>query len=195
MARPPRPAPSAPAPCPPAYGLRPGASAAVGELARAIERILDAGPEAEVPARVREALRPVVRQPDLVAPVHQASDPERYRRHVLFADPRGRFTLLALVWLPGQGTAVHGHSAWGAVGVVEGTPNVAVYRCTEEGGRRVATLVRDVRCAPGEVSCVAPGYGDVHRIYNAGPGRVLTLHAYGRDLVQEPESINLVVAG
>lgn len=176
------------------YGPRPGVHPAISGLARRIDQILRTLPEQDVPQAVRDALAPVLEQSDLLS-AEQCQPGERsYRRHVLYGDPDGRFTILALVWMPGQTTPVHGHSAWGAVGVYEGSPNVAIYACDEQGGQRVAKVVRDIRCKSGDVSCVASGYGDVHRIYNASQARVLTIHAYGRDLIQEPESINLVVS-
>jgi predicted metal-dependent enzyme (double-stranded beta helix superfamily) len=176
------------------YGARAGLRAPLARFAAEVERIVEACEGEEVPRRVREALGPLLRQPDLLAPEHRAPAEGTYRRHVLYADPGGRFTILALVWKPGQTTPVHGHSAWGAVGVYEGTPNVALYACaTAADGHIEARLVRDLRCAPGETSAVLPGYDDAHRIYNGSDAMVVTLHVYGRDLVAAPESINLVV--
>ena len=39
-----------------------------------------------------------------------------------------------------------------------------------------------------------PGLADAHRIHNPGPGVALTIHVYGRDLVDDPAAINIVIA-
>ncbi|MAJ28453.1 MAG: hypothetical protein CMJ92_03520, partial [Planctomycetes bacterium] len=45
---------------------------------------------------------------------------QKYTRHLLHADPEDRFSLLALVWKPGQGTPIHDHPSWGVIGVLRG---------------------------------------------------------------------------
>jgi predicted metal-dependent enzyme (double-stranded beta helix superfamily) len=181
-------------PCTPreGYGAHSDAHAAICEFAARVDSILDAAGD-EVPVeKIAEALQPVLAEDGLLCPDHREGAEDWYRKHVLYACPEGRFTLLALVWLPGQGTVVHGHTAWGAVGVYEGTPNVAVYACEEsDDGRHEATLTKDVRCKRGDLATVRPGLCDVHRIYNDSDETMITLHAYGLDLVADPDAINL----
>lgn len=185
-----------PSPCTdPRYGRDPKTREAVCAFAAEIGKILETRPRGEIAAAVAAAMEPMLRQSDLLAEAHCLCQPETYRRHILFADPDRRFTILALVWRPGQETPIHGHRAWGAVGVYEGEPTVTIYDCTEvEGGGRAACLQSELRCAPGDTTFVQPGYGDVHRICNATEDRVLTIHVYGRDLVEDPSSINLLVS-
>ena len=45
---------------------------------------------------------------------------QKYSRHLVHADPDDRYSLLALVWRPGQGTPIHDHPSWGVLGVVSG---------------------------------------------------------------------------
>lgn len=183
------------APCPEGYGPSPRVRDVVCAFAKRTEEIIASLPREEIAPAVAEAMKPMLAEPDLLDESHCLCQPETYRRHVLYADPARKFTVLALVWRPGHKTPVHGHRAWGAVGVYEGRPNVAIYRC-EEGadGERCAEVTGDAECAPGDVTYVQPGYDDVHCIYNATEERVITIHVYGRDLVEEPESINLVVS-
>jgi len=115
---------------------------------------------------------------------------DSYRRHVLYADPLGRFTVMSVVWRPGQGTPVHGHTAWGAVGVYSGTPSVANYRLVRDGSVELAC---EAACAPGDVTCVQPGIDYPHRVYNASDALAITIHTYGRDLLADPASINIPV--
>lgn len=115
---------------------------------------------------------------------------DSYRRHVLYADPLGRFTVLSVVWRPGQGTPVHGHTAWGAVGVYSGTPGVANYRLVRDGAVEPAC---EATCTAGDVTCVQPGIDYPHRVYNAGDEIAITIHTYGRDLLADPASINIPI--
>ena len=61
---------------------------------------------------VGERLAPHLGTADLLTPEQREGDPDRYRQHVLHAEPDGSFSVVALVWLPGQRTAVHDHVSW-----------------------------------------------------------------------------------
>ena len=185
---------TAPSPCatPAGYGPHPQAHEAIHRFAERVAEILQQHDGVLPVDAVADALRPVLAVDDLLAPEHREPRADWYRKHVLFACPEGRFTLLALVWLPGQGTTIHGHTAWGAVGVYEGTPNVAVYECVEsDDGTHQVTETKDIRCRRGDLATVRPGLCDVHRIYNDSDETMITLHAYGLDLVADPDAINL----
>ena len=148
----------------PHYGSHDKAHACVSSFAAQVDAILKdaeaaAGGEAfdmetdgVVAAKVADVLAPLLATPDLLCEDLRASSTEKYRKHVLYADPAGRFTLLALIWLPGQETVIHAHTAWGAVGVYEGTPQVTCYDCEERDGRHVVTQTKDMRCAPGDMA-------------------------------------------
>jgi predicted metal-dependent enzyme (double-stranded beta helix superfamily) len=47
--------------------------------------------------------------PSILTPQQRAGDPERYRSHVLHAEPDGSFSIVGLVWRPGQVTPIHDH--------------------------------------------------------------------------------------
>lgn len=194
--QPPRPCPDAESAkgATPAYGRRPETREAICAFASKVESLVGSLPRNEVAAAVAKEMDGLLGLEDLLADAHCACQPETYRRHVLYADPDGRFTILALVWRPGHGTPIHGHRNWGVVGVYEGEPNVALYDTVrDDSGAYTATLREDQRCTPGQTTFVQAGYGDAHRIYNATDARVLTIHVYGRDLVEDPSSINLPI--
>src|SRR5688500_2900707 len=72
------------------------------------------------PALVAEALQGHLGDTTLLAPEHRRSSPDGYRANVVHVAPDGSFSLVALVWRPGQRTAVHSHRSWCVVGVHEG---------------------------------------------------------------------------
>ncbi len=141
-------------------------------------------------SRVGRELRRLMAAHDWLPAECRAAGEDTYRRHVLYADPLGRFTVLSVVWQPGQGTPVHGHTAWGAAGVYSGTPSVANYRLARDG---TVELACEAVCAPGDVTCVQPGIDYPHRVRNASDDVAITIHTYGRDLVADPASINIPV--
>ena len=48
-----------------------------------------------------------VTEPGLLGSVHCTGSRDRYTRHLVYAGPG--FSILALVWLPGQMSPIHGH--------------------------------------------------------------------------------------
>ncbi|MGE0192267.1 MAG: cysteine dioxygenase [Planctomycetota bacterium] len=143
-----------------------------------------------------QALAEVLAAPDLLTSAQCQGAADTYRRHLLYADPQGRFTALCLVWRPGQASAVHGHTAWCTVGVVSGVAHEERFDLVEdedEGGLRAVHLVgRDADHRAGAVLMTRPGPDGVHRISNAGPDDLVSIHVYGRDLTVDPTLINVV---
>jgi predicted metal-dependent enzyme (double-stranded beta helix superfamily) len=136
------------------------------------------GNETETVAAVCAALRPALSAPDLLLPEQRIGDPAAYRSHLLHVAPDGAFSLVALVWLPGQETVIHDHLAWCVVGVYEGAEHETRYSRTAsdrlvESGSAVAF--------PGEVAGLLPP-GDIHRVHNVGDSTAISLHVYGADL-------------
>jgi predicted metal-dependent enzyme (double-stranded beta helix superfamily) len=177
------------------YGLQPGAHAAIASLARSIEDILRReDPAFAIEQAVAELMSPVLATPGVIADEHRVGYTDTYRRHVLYADPRGRFTILSLVWGPGHTTPVHGHTAWGAVGVVDGTPTVELFECLRHDEITLEfRQCRSLTANPGDTCTVTSGLDDVHRIRNDTQDRIVTLHIYGRDLLSSPTSINITL--
>lgn len=132
-------------------------------------------------ARVAEVLAPMLGEPDLVAPPQREPDPTHYRQHVLHVEPDGSFSIVALVWLPGQETPIHDHVSWCVVGVYEGQEFETRYRLEERDGTTL--LVTDGHSVnpPGSTAALTPP-GDIHKVANAGSGLAISLHVYGADI-------------
>ncbi|HEX5565884.1 MAG TPA: cysteine dioxygenase family protein [Streptomyces sp.] len=133
---------------------------------------------------VGEKLGPHLGAADLLAPEHREGDPERYRQHLLHAEDDGSFSLVALVWLPGQCTPVHDHVSWCVTGVHEGEEHERRYRLLPAAGpdapaRLVAT--EDAVNPRGTVCGFAPP-GDIHRVWNGCSDLAVSLHVYGADV-------------
>ncbi|MCX4820485.1 cysteine dioxygenase family protein [Streptomyces sp. NBC_01142] len=143
---------------------------------------------------VGERLAPHLGADDLLTPEQCESDPACYRQHLLHAEHDGSFSLVALVWLPGQGTSVHDHVSWCTTGVHEGEEHERRYRLvpsTVDGTSARLVATGDVVNAQGAVCGFAPP-GDIHRVWNAGTGRAISLHVYGADISRLKSSVRRV---
>jgi len=58
--------------------------------------------------------------PDILSAEQRTGDPANYRDHLLRAETDGSFSIIAVVWIPGQVTPVHDHITWCVSGVIQG---------------------------------------------------------------------------
>jgi predicted metal-dependent enzyme (double-stranded beta helix superfamily) len=144
--------------------------------------------EKKLAKRVGEVLRPFLGRPGLLEPAQREPDVVRYRQHILHVAEDGSYSIVALVWLPGQATTIHDHVSWCVVGLHEGCEQ-------EDQYERVATENEEYLVAMG--SCLNPvgtiatlnPPGDIHVVSNPGPGLAISLHIYGADVRKLGSSI------
>ncbi|MDH6120426.1 putative metal-dependent enzyme (double-stranded beta helix superfamily) [Kitasatospora sp. GAS204A] len=164
-------------------------TAVLTELTAAIRTELGAASNAEERAqRVAAALAPFLRHADLLPSAQLEPDPLRYRQHLLHAEPDGSFSVVALVWLPGQTTSVHDHTSWCVVGTYLGAEEETVYRLAVEADRTVLVPVGTTVHPAGAVTYVTPP-GDIHRVRNATTEKTVSIHVYGVDVSLSGTSI------
>jgi 3-mercaptopropionate dioxygenase len=128
--------------------------------------------------RAAEVLRGHLPSPGVLTGGHRGN-PEDLRSRLLYVEPDGTFSILAIVWRPGQVTRIHDHVTWCVFGVIEGTALEEIFTPGGNGeflipaGRRMSVT--------GEVSGFAPP-GDIHRVGNPGDRTAISIHVYGTDL-------------
>lgn len=110
-----------------------------------------------------------------------------YARHLVHLDPVGRYSALAMVWGPGQGTPLHDHDGlWGVEIVVAGEIEAEMYRhCGTDldGAERFERLSVD-RGGPGATGTLAPPL-EYHTMRNPSASeKAVTLHVYGGELTR-----------
>ncbi|HLH87164.1 MAG TPA: cysteine dioxygenase family protein [Xanthobacteraceae bacterium] len=123
------------------------------------------------------ALAAAAADPALVTAGQCQPEAERYARNVLYADPEGCFTILALVWGAGQFSPPHAHHAWCAYAVRSGALRETLYAYDEASGlaRPAGVAVRRVGYA-----CFADsGLDQIHRLGNADDEAAISIHVYG----------------
>jgi predicted metal-dependent enzyme (double-stranded beta helix superfamily) len=137
---------------------------------------------------VADALRLYLQRPDLLQAEQREADPTRYRQHILSVEDDGSFSVVALVWLPGQVTPIHDHVSWCVVGVYEGEEHETRYEWDGSGSSRRLVVAGECVNPTGMVAALAPP-GDIHRVANRGPGLAISLHVYGADIGKLGSSI------
>ena len=67
---------------------------------------------AETAQLVADQLRRHLPTPDVLTAEQRLGSPDGYRGHTLHVEPDGSFSIVALVWRPGQLTRIHDHVTW-----------------------------------------------------------------------------------
>lgn len=140
---------------------------------------------------VAERLAPSLGLPGLLTAEQCEGDPERYRQHVLHAEPDGSFSIVALVWLPGQQTEIHDHVSWCVTGVHEGREHERRYRLMTDGRTARLILTGDVENPAGAIAAITPP-GDIHRVRNSCTTKAISLHIYGADIARLGTSVRRI---
>jgi 3-mercaptopropionate dioxygenase len=124
--------------------------------------------------------------PEILPVERRIGDPEGYRSHLLHSEPDGSFSIVALVWRPGQVTPIHDHVTWCVFGVIQGIEHEEVFELDEDRGGLVEAGTRTNK--PGDVSGFAPP-GDIHRVRNVGDDTAISIHVYGTDVSRIGSSV------
>src|SRR3954471_17101982 len=115
---------------------------------------------AETAQLVAEQLRLHLPTPDVLTAEQRLGSADGYRGHTLHVEPDGSFSIVALVWRPGQLTRIHDHVTWCAFGVIQGVEHEELF---DADLNVVGRSDNDV----GDVSGFAPP-GDIHRVHTPG---------------------------
>ena len=126
--------------------------------------------------------------PEILTAEQRYGDPAGYRCHLLHAEPDGSFSIVALVWRPGQATPIHDHVTWCVFGVIQGTEHEERYVLRDDGWLEQDGASVNVT---GDVAGLAPP-GDIHRVHNAGAETAISLHVYGTDISRLGSSVRRV---
>ena len=158
------------------------------QVSAAVRRAVRAGGTwQETAARVAAALRGRLPGPGILSPEQLAGDPAGYQTHLVHAEPDGSFSIVVMVWLPGQTTPVHDHLTWCVTAVLQGTEYEEVYA---HRGDHLETVARNANPV-GTVSGFAPP-GDIHRVTNIGDTVAVSMHVYGTDITRVGSSVRRV---
>jgi len=160
-------------------------SPSVETLIRGLDHAVSLRDDPAICEGVKQVLQATVGMPhDLLAPAMLRIDPTRYARRLLHKDPDGRYSVVVMVWGPGQGTDLHDHAGrWCVECVHRGTISVTSFEMitppdAELPDFRVADVVR---AGPGKAGALIPPF-EYHRIANESPETAVTVHVYAAEL-------------
>jgi len=130
---------------------------------------------------VAEQLREHLPGPDVLTAEQRLGSPDDYCAHTLHVEPDGSFSIIALVWRPGQITRIHDHVTWCAFGVIQGVEHEDLFDAE-------LNLVGHQENRVGDVSGFAPP-GDIHRVHNSSGTTAISIHIYGTDITRIGSSV------
>jgi predicted metal-dependent enzyme (double-stranded beta helix superfamily) len=152
-------------------------TATASELASAIRGVLAGPGDWTVTARlVADQLRRHLPTPDVLTAEQRLGSPDGGVSHTLHVEPDGSFSIVGLVWRPGQITRVHDHVTWCVFGVIQGVEHEELFDAD-------LNLIGAEDNHVGDVSGFAPP-GDIHRIHNTGTETAISIHIYGTDVTR-----------
>jgi predicted metal-dependent enzyme (double-stranded beta helix superfamily) len=141
--------------------------------------------------RIKAALNRAVTESGLLSAEQRATRADCYARHVIYADPAGRFTILAIVWGPGQFSPPHAHDTWCAYGVYENALEETVYRW--DAAASAAHPIRTEQRHPGYSCYAGAGLDQIHRLGNPGARSAISIHVYGVERANVGTHVNRMV--
>ena len=154
----------------------------LADLTAEVRNAISTGNDPELIVRaVASHLRRHLPGPDILTAEQRLGDPCHYLTHPLHVEPDGSFTIVALVWRPGQRTRIHDHISWCVFGVIQGVEYEELF---DENLKPLGINEN----YPGDVSGFAPP-GDIHRVRNVGETTAISLHIYGADLARVASSV------
>ena len=154
----------------------------LSDLIAGVRSALSTRTRADLTVRlVADQLRQHLPRPEILTAEQRMGDPRQYATHSLHIEPDGSFTIVALVWRPGQRTRIHDHISWCVFGVIQGIEHEELF---DRNLKRLGVSEN----YPGDVSGFAPP-GDIHRVRNTGDTTAISLHIDGANLARFGSSV------
>jgi len=164
----------------PATQTRPASQLA--QLVAAVRPAVDPdAPWSETAQLVAEQLRLHLPTPELLTAEQRLGSPDGYISHTLHVEPDGAFSIIALVWRPGQVTRIHDHLTWCVFGVIQGVEHEDLFDAD-------LNVLGSSDNHVGDVSGFAPP-GDIHRVHNTAEETAISIHVYGTDVARSGSSV------
>ena len=145
------------------------------DLVAAVRTAVDAQADwSETAQLVADQLRRHLPTPDVLTAEQRLGSPDEYQGHTLHVEPDGSFSIVGLVWRPGQVTRIHDHLTWCVFGVIQGAEQEELFDAD-------LNLIGRDENQVGAVSGFAPP-GDIHRVHNTSDTTAISIHIYGTDI-------------
>ena len=137
-----------------------------------------------------EHLAELLDQPRFLEDADRASSEDGYTQHVVHVHPQGLYSVVSLVWRPGQATPIHDHRCWCVVGVLRGQEREERFTLHEDDGDQWLSEHAVSHYRPGQVCALVPPDENIHRVVNEADETSISIHVYGADIDACGTSIN-----
>ncbi len=161
-------------------------------IERMDELVASTSDPAAIAAGVEERLPPLLAETAFLEDRFRRPSEDGYQQYVVHVHPEGLYSIVSLVWQPGQSTPVHDHRCWCVVGVLEGREQESRYSLHAKDDEEWLVERSGVYYHPGEVCSLVPPQEDIHRVGNASEdgAPTISMHIYGADISEVGTSIN-----
>ena len=142
------------------------------------------GPKPEMVTRVQSLVTGFLATSGSLPERCLVSEQKCYARHLLHLDPDRRFSIVVMVWGPGQRTPIHDHGGmWCVEGVYQGAIRVTRYDLDAPMSGQVARFHRYevIEAGVGRTGSLIPPV-DYHTIENEHAETAITVHTYGGEM-------------
>ncbi len=155
------------------------------ELVQRLDHAVRLGRIEDVTGSVQATLAEMIAQQRLRLPAELTRPVEgSYARRLLYLSEEHGYAVVAMIWGPSQGTALHDHDGvWCVEGVLEGQIDVTQYAPVEEAGERWRfEPEKTVTAGVGSSGSLIPPF-EYHTIANhLADSSSVTLHIYAHEL-------------
>ena len=157
-------------------------AAQLTDLVAGVRTAVDARADwSETAQLVAEQLRRHLPTPDVLTAEQRLGSADGYQSHTLHVEPDGAFSIIGLVWRPGQVTRIHDHITWCVFGVIQGVEHEDLFDADLKA-------IGNSDNHAGDVSGFAPP-GDIHRVHNTTDETAISIHIYGTDVTRIGSSV------
>lgn len=155
------------------------------ELVRRLDAAVVLNEVQEVTESVKTTLVDMIGERRLALPTElKQSEGDAYARRLLYHSEEHGYVVVAMIWGPEQGTALHDHDGvWCVEGVLEGEIDVTQYApVAEEGERWRFEPEKTITAGVGTSGTLIPPF-EYHTIANSqADDTSVTVHVYGHEL-------------
>lgn len=158
----------------------------VDELIRRLDEAMNPPDDATRCRNVKKVLIDIVTSGEQFIPARFLEPvPDRYARRLMHRDPQDRYTVLVMVWGPGQATPLHDHAGTWCVECVY-RERIQVTSYSVFGGDPETDVVQFreeqvIRAGVGEAGALIPPF-EYHVIANPSEQSAITIHVYGGEM-------------
>jgi len=162
-------------------------TAPLADLAAATGAALALPDERSVAEAIRPAMAALLAHPDPLPAGACESLAGQAVGNLVYADPAGRFHILAVVFPEGTSSGVHHHGCWGVIGYLRGGDEETRYHpVSDEGGQAELVEVSRHIWHQGDITFLLPPVDGWHRVRNPGPGDGVSVHVLCRTPAEHP---------